>query len=275
MAKVSIVIPVYNAEKYLNACVESIRSQTFHEWEALLVDDGSTDGSYGIASDYAQKDSRIKVFSNKQKGVSSARNLGVSMASGEYIMFVDSDDTVEAHACESLLSAIQNYDLAVSAYRIVYGDGRSEIHNIDAFAGSMRKFCCCIDGYIEEAVLQGPWCKLFKRNIIAENRVLFPEHFSYGEDAYFVYSYMKHIKTINVIPIVTYNYLVREKSLSHRFRTDRYEIHVTLNRMICDVCKQFGLEEYEEKQNMLNRNVFAVFLSECATCKNREEVAGC
>ena len=270
MAKLSIVIPVYNVEKYLNACIDSVRKQTFKDWELLLVDDGSVDNSYCMAADYAKKDSRIKAFSNSHKGVSAARNLGVKMAEGEYIMFVDSDDTIEPNACEFLLDAVKGFDFAVSAYRTVYRDGKSVVHNIESFAGSMERFCQGIDEYLGEAILQGPCWKVFKRDIIIKNGIVFPEHMSFGEDSFFVYTYMKYIENINVIAMSTYNYYIREHGLNCRFRPDKYETNVMLNRMICEVCNQFGVSGYEDKQKGLNRKAFATFLSDCTVCKEKE-----
>lgn len=270
MSKLSIVIPVYNVEKYLNACVDSVRKQTFNDWELLLVDDGSTDNSYCIASDYTKTDTRIKVVSNTHKGVSAARNLGIELAKSEYIMFVDSDDTIEPYACECLVDAMQGFDFAVSTYKTVYSDGKSVVHNMESFFGSMESFCQTIDSYLGESILQGPCWKVYKRDTILKNRIMFPENMSFGEDAFFVYTYLKYIESINVIEKSTYSYYVREQGLNCRFRPDKYEINVMLNGMVCDVCKQFGVFDYENKQRGLNRKVFATFLSDCAICKEKE-----
>ena len=91
---ISIIVPVYNAERTLNRCVDSILSQTFQEWELLLIDDGSTDRSGELCDEYASKDQRIKVFHKKNGGVSSARNIGLNYAKGEWITFIDSDDEI-------------------------------------------------------------------------------------------------------------------------------------------------------------------------------------
>ena len=271
MSKLSIVIPVYNVEKYLNACVDSVRKQTFNDWELLLVDDGSTDNSYCIASDYTKTDTRIKVVSNTHKGVSAARNLGIELAKSEYIMFVDSDDTIEPYACECLVDAMQGFDFAVSTYKTVYSDGKRVVHNIESFSGSMESFCQTIDSYLGESILQGPCWKVYKRDTILKNRIMFPENMSFGEDAFFVYTYLKCIENINIIARPTYSYYVREQGLNCRFRSDKYEINVMLNRMICDVCNQFGVCDHEKKQNGLNRKAFATFLSDCTVCKEKEK----
>src|SRR5690606_27273688 len=94
MPKVSVIIPVYNAEKYLRECIDSVLAQTFDDFELLLINDGSTDGSGKICDEYAQKDARVKVFHKENGGVSSARNLGLDNAKGEWITFIDSDDWI-------------------------------------------------------------------------------------------------------------------------------------------------------------------------------------
>lgn len=94
MPKVSIIVPVYKAEKYLNRCIDSILAQTFTDWELLLIDDGSTDRSGDICDEYAKKDTRIRVFHKENGGVSSARNLGLDSAQGEWVTFIDADDYI-------------------------------------------------------------------------------------------------------------------------------------------------------------------------------------
>ena len=118
MPKVSIIVPVYNVEKYLCQCLESLVHQTLTDIEIICVNDGSTDNSLGILNKYAQLDSRIKVFSQKNQGVSSARNLGLEKVNGEYITFVDSDDWIELNACEILYNTAQerNTDILLCSY---------------------------------------------------------------------------------------------------------------------------------------------------------------
>ena len=109
MPKVSIIVPVYKAEKYLNRCVDSILAQTFTDFELLLIDDGSPDRSGEICDEYAKKDSRIRVFHKKNGGVSSARNLGLDNVLGEYVTFVDSDDWVEPDFVETMIQTYEKF----------------------------------------------------------------------------------------------------------------------------------------------------------------------
>ena len=111
MPKVSVIVPVYNAEKYLSECVDSILAQTLRDIEVLLVDDGSTDGSPVLCDNYAKKDPRIKVIHKANGGVSSARNMGLSIASGDYFAFVDSDDIIDKNSYFKLYQVAQTYNV--------------------------------------------------------------------------------------------------------------------------------------------------------------------
>ena len=128
--KISIIVPVYNVEKYLNRCIDSILNQTLEDIELILVDDGSKDGSGQICDEYAVKDCRVRVFHIENGGPAKARNLGIIHAIGEYIGFVDSDDYIESSMYERLYSRamINNSDVVMCGYNIVTED--SVIHKI-------------------------------------------------------------------------------------------------------------------------------------------------
>ena len=116
---ISVIVPVYNVEKYLRACLESIVNQTYRDLEIILVDDGSTDSSGIICGEYAEKDARVKVIHKENGGASSARNAGLNIAQGEYITFVDSDDTIELDMIDCLLSSVREADVVICKARIV------------------------------------------------------------------------------------------------------------------------------------------------------------
>ena len=117
--QISIIVPVYNSEKYLGACIDSILSQSFRDIELILVDDGSRDSSSRICDDYAQKDGRVKVIHKANGGVSAARNDGLDIAKGEYITFIDSDDWVEREYL-STLSNYRDYDIVFFSHLLIY-----------------------------------------------------------------------------------------------------------------------------------------------------------
>lgn len=125
---VSCIIPVYNTEKYLPRCIESVLAQTFVDWEMLLIDDGSTDASGSICDEYAAKDERIRVFHKENGGISSARNLGLNYAQGEWIFFVDSDDSLPKTSLESLLSRSSDANIIAGGFFFVLGGIKSLRH---------------------------------------------------------------------------------------------------------------------------------------------------
>lgn len=131
---ISIIVPVYNVEKYLEECVESVLSQTFTDYELLLIDDGSTDSSGIICDGYATQDSRIRVFHKSNGGVSSARNLGLDNALGEWVCFIDSDD--EIRNLESLCISQSKSDVILFTLRMIDGNGMSYSDPLMAFSGA-------------------------------------------------------------------------------------------------------------------------------------------
>ena len=183
MPKISIIVPVYNVEKFLPRCLDSIIRQTFKDWECLVIDDGSTDTSSAICDEYARKDNRIKVFHKKNGGVSSARNLGLDYCKGEWITFCDADDEVLSDWLSIFQRNCANSDLVVqgfiaSAYNITTGiNYKGDIKN-----GLLSLAQYSIIGYV--------WVKLFKGDIISKHHLRFNEIFVFREDEDFVLKYL-------------------------------------------------------------------------------------
>ena len=118
MAEISVILPVYNTSKYLHACLSSLLNQTFHDFEIVAINDGSTDDSLSILQDFANKDSRIRIIDQKNQGIGAARNLGIQLANGTYIAFIDSDDTLELRMLECLYKKAveESLDIVVCDY---------------------------------------------------------------------------------------------------------------------------------------------------------------
>lgn len=184
--KISIIVPVYNAEKYLNRCIDSILSQTFKDFEVLLVDDGSKDKSGAICDEYAKKDNRVRVFHKENGGVSSARNVGLDEANGKYISFVDSDDwVVPAYFAELLSLYHGDIDLVECSY-IYYGNEQilfktefvesDSEHYLEKLFQNRRFY----EGFL--------WVKLFKATLI--NNLRFESKLAFNEDRVFIAQYM-------------------------------------------------------------------------------------
>ena len=211
--KISVIVPVYNVEQYLPRCIDSILAQTFTDFELLLIDDGSKDKSGAICDAYARKDPRIRVFHKPNGGVSSARNMGLDNAKGEWIAFVDSDDWVN----EDYLSSFDiNFDISISGYSII---NEQKILDVREEAVSFKKQIITADvaqNLHKFRIQTAPWGKLYKKAIIDKYNISFPEEISYGEDSIFIYEYILHCSSALISSKVTYNYCIFQGSLGHR-----------------------------------------------------------
>lgn len=212
MPKVSIIVPVYKVENYLSQCIDSILGQTFTDWECILVDDGSPDGSGVICDEYAQKDTRIHVIHKENRGVSAARNTGLSAAQGEYIYFIDSDDYVEREALELLLSKAKQSEADI----MVHGLVNDYIYKHSSTAvkyGSLpeKDYSTILEMADRWGLLKGPVNKLFKNSIIKNKALRFDESISYGEDTKFTFEYLAHCHSIAFVPRHLYHYCFRNK----------------------------------------------------------------
>lgn len=204
MPTISVVVPIYNMGKSLSACIESILIQSFTDFEVLLIDDGSTDNSIEICNKYAQNDSRVRVFQKKNGGVSSARNLGIENANGEWITFVDSDDFIPVDA---LLNLSKNdcEDLIIGGYKNHISDELISLQNETTIVKSVD-FGEFLSLNINASLFRTPWCKLFKKEIIIRENLKFDSSLIFGEDTVFVTSYLLFCSSIRICNKYCYNY---------------------------------------------------------------------
>lgn len=205
MPKITVIVPVYNAENFLHKCIGSILSQTYTDFELILINDGSIDNSGDICDHYEQSDYRVRVFHKENGGVSSARNLGLDNAQGEWICFVDSDDALPNDAFDIMMNDA-SVDLIVGGFRMnpmgvekfpVWDKNRVE---------SQTELGHFLNDNIDSILFRVPWAKLFKRNIISNNAIRFDENLSFGEDTLFVVSYLLKIGKVSLCKKVCYNY---------------------------------------------------------------------
>lgn len=222
---VSIIIPVYNADSYLEKCLSSVMAQRFTDWECILVDDGSMDKSPEICDHWITIDSRFQVIHQENQGVSAARNHGIEASVGEYIVFIDSDDWVEVDYLSSLIDGItdKGVDLVVAGTRNWQNEDLCELLPL---VGEITLSCNNADTFVENINFHyGPIAKLFKTNIIRKYAIRFPEDISLGEDLVFNFRYLEQVNVVNYVPIAAYNYWMRPGTLVSAFRKNRFDIH--------------------------------------------------
>lgn len=192
MPDISIIVPIYNAEKYIAKCVDSLVNQTKKELEFILINDGSTDNTEEIIKTY--KDKRIKYYKNKNQGIGKTRNFGISKSTGKYIMFLDSDDYLSKNACQKMYEKIleSNSDLVICDFYKVYDSGKTEEVKLPNFSETNLKGRPSIINEINLA----PWNKIYKRELIIKNKIKFIENLKY-EDAPFVIEALSKSKKIS------------------------------------------------------------------------------
>lgn len=216
--KISVIVPVYKAEQYLPRCVDSILTQSFTDFELILVDDGSPDNSGGICDEYAVKDNRVRVIHKPNCGVSTARNFGIEVAKGDWITFIDADDYIEqgflsipVESSADLL--IQNYKVVADSDVIEHEFGVSEITSWEIQEFLHENIC--------KEIFSSPWAKFFKNKILKDNDICFPKGIKVGEDALFVLDYLFYTKTIRFLSVSNYVYVGGWQSAKYKITAEK------------------------------------------------------
>ncbi|MGN1134509.1 MAG: glycosyltransferase family 2 protein [Oscillospiraceae bacterium] len=253
MSKISVIVPVYNAKNTIDICVNSIVSQSYKDIEVLLIDDGSTDGSGKICDSWAEKDSRIKVVHQQNNGVSSARNAGLKYCNGDYILFVDADDTIPDNALQHFSDYFgSNSDLIIGSYNEVRNNKYKKIikksreydqnkiqQNINEFDKSINTL----------------WAKLYKSEIIHQNHIEFNIDLPLGEDHIFNLEYCKYVNKCLVIGDIVYNYTLGGFASSLKYYENINILNMTLLKSYDNFCKNKS-----EVCNFYKRKIRAQFI---------------
>lgn len=255
---VTVVVPVYNTEKYLDRCITSIVNQTYHNLEIILVDDGSPDNCPHMCDEWAKKDNRIKVVHKENQGLGMARNTGIEHARGEYICFFDSDDYVAVDTIEKSYAAIERTQAEVVLFGLssVNSDGDLQISYApkvgqDVYKGEqvqnvflaeliapnpkgngerMFYMSACVMLYSMTVILNCGWRFVSEREIISE-------------DVYSLLSLFRHVNSVAIIPEALYYYRVNEVSVSRRYQKDRYSKIRYFYEACIQLCEQLGYSE--------------------------------
>lgn len=237
MELVSIIIPVYNAEKYISDCLESVMNQTYSHLEIILVNDGSTDDSKKICEMFAKSDNRFIIINQSNLGQASARNTGLNIAKGKYIAFVDSDDTIDSKMFENLVKLIQEYrcDIAICGHKTIY-----EKKDFHKNFGKYRIRSMNNDELWEEIfgkLNNAVWNKLFKRELL--DNVQFPTNLVHGEDLIFNLKYLTKCRTGVFDETPYYNYLKRNNSITMSNFSEKKLMEITSKDTAFEIVKKY------------------------------------
>lgn len=239
---VSVIVPVYNAKEYLDRCIRSVLSQTIQDWELILVDDGSSDGSGGVCDEFAARDRRVTVIHQENAGVSAARNAGLKAATGEYIGFVDADDTIAADAYERALEVIGDCDMAMWDAETVWPDGTRSPDTIELLTSD----CILEKKDWTPALLRlmagAVWRCLYRRELLED--VYFPVGIKLSEDRLFNLEAMGKAKKLAYFKQGLYFRLIREGSACNRYHGDKFEKSLLAMEYADKIIEKYWSAEY-------------------------------
>ena len=223
MLRFSIVIPVYNVEQFLSDCLDSVLAQSFSDWETVCVNDGSTDGSAAILEEYAIRDRRIRIITQANGGLSAARNAGIKVAKGDYILFLDSDDWLEHNALQRLVEKLDGEDLLCFSGRRFFEE-TGNYHPADQL--TEKAYLSGMDYYNENALLSRDFAfvcvvlRIYKREFLLKNNLLFKEGI-FHEDNLFTPIMCYYAEKVRTINDCLYDYRVRANSITTTVNTKR------------------------------------------------------
>lgn len=222
MPKVSVIIPIYNAEQYLRACLDSVVGQTLQDIEIICINDGSTDGSLTILEEYASKDARLHIISKKNEGLVAARKTGVLFANSEYIGYVDSDDWVEPDMFEKMYAKMKEYDVELlctgyfleGSYTTVHLDTVEEgLYNEEKMEWLRNNNIYRLEKK-ETGLRGGLWCKMYRRDLLLEAQLDVPDNITIAEDKVCLLHCLLHCNSVYVEKKAYYHWCIHQESMS-------------------------------------------------------------
>ena len=221
---ISVIVPIYNVEPYLPRCIDSILSQTYKDFELILVDDGSPDNCPKICDEYAKKDKRVKAIHKKNGGVSSARNAGIDASRGDYLMFIDADDYVSnayVHDLLTKLSKHENADMVIGGFTEAGKDSSRSFWKKDEQMVSLPEFKRDFYQYSGLGLLSNVFSKIYKKRLLGNDR--FDQSLSIGEDYIFNLNYYSKCQNILFVSNADYFYNVgNATSAMHAYNKNRF-----------------------------------------------------
>lgn len=277
--KISIIVPIYNNEKYIDKCVESVLCQTYENWELILINDGSTDNSLSVCEKY-KKDCRVKVVSQENSGVSATRNKGIELATGEYITFIDSDDYVSNDYCSLLLSFMSvDISMVVLGLQKLMSDGKLKKirHRLKegyySFAELQDKIID--DGTLSGFTLHSTCSVLYRKELLINNSIFFNSEIKYNEDGLFNALYFLSAKKKAYIDYNITPYTYRENILSATHMVDLTSEMYEANRRLVEMSILSTAKSFSSSDNFnvqLKRRNATLFLEEAIYALKRKNI---
>jgi len=247
---ISVIVPVYNVEKYLPQCLDSVIGQTYENLEIICVNDGSTDKSLDILREYERKDSRIKVIDKKNEGVSIARNTGLDAARGEYVHFLDSDDYIESNLYEEALACFAP-DIDVVWFEHIQRHENGDSHE---YSLTLSGAHAVNDDILLSSDAYAPWNKIFKMSCLRKHGIRFPEHIIYEDMAFFWCLFMTSVYKIHFLNKPLHHYRINNSSLmgqTYRKKENSSICHIFLLDNIYDTWSKFNI--FEDKIHIFTK----------------------
>ncbi len=267
MPKISIIIPVYNAEKYLRKCLDSILSQTFSDYEVILVDDGSKDSSAAICEEYSLKDERFTLIKKQPSGVSDTRNRALDVVKGEYLCFVDSDDTIEFNTLSVCMNTVieKDVDCVCFGHRKLdeeenvlsernYSDFKEKYGNdVFRYGNESERLDFLVKNIFNYKICWEACFRIYRNDIVQKNNIRFNKDNVYGEDLFFTAIYTLHSNSTAVVPYAFYNYYQHatsatgirvEKSNLNEINTMSYYLYNEMQKRCSSFKELFPLIHY-------------------------------
>ncbi len=274
---ISIIVPVYNVEQYLNRCMETLLSQTYQNMEILLIDDGSEDGSLELCKQYAKKDKRVRVIHKENEGLGITRNCGLNNATGKFIMFVDSDDFLEFHTIELLYKDIVEQDADMVLANHYYKDiPRGLPIEAGLYCGQDITDIIYLHmlgrhGKAEDDLCVSVWTNLYKKEIIEQYGLCFPsERKLIWEDLAFNTEYLRYCNRVFVEEIPLYHYCYNGESLTHCYASDRLQRILDMYQYMQEQILKYNFTDIDmAKKRLQNR-----FIGNIRTCLKLEVFYG-
>ncbi|ASK63714.1 hypothetical protein CFK37_16890 [Virgibacillus phasianinus] len=276
--KISIIVPIYKVESYINKCIDSILAQTYNDFELILVNDGSPDNCGEICEEYAKKDKRIRVIHKKNGGVSSARNKGIEIAKGDYIGFVDPDDTIEPTMYEELLKAADYYnaDMVICPIKSInLVNNTTSVSSIWKDKGQLIGKQNIINDIIPSLLLGKTYSlvssvnKLYKKSIFDSHNIRFDENKHHSEDVRLNFTLLTLVDNLLYVEKAYYKYYIRNReSLTKIFRADLYDYILDNKNFLIELSKQYKQDENIESVKNHFTKVTLLFMQNVAVKKD-------